>query len=391
MRGWRTQLILIAVLAAGLGCARIKPPSGGAIDKTPAELTAIRPAEGSLRNGALEEVTLIFSEPVHRGSVLEAVRISPRRLIRSVRWSADTLLAIRFWEPLPAATSVDLFLKPGWLDRHLVAQPEWQVMSFATGDSLLPGWFGGEVSFKGGPSRALHLELFDESGELRRRTRPDRQGRFIFRHLPADGRDWVLAAYHDVDGDSLFDPAVDFADSLADSLVLSAEAPHRLDLSLDIIDPDEPGRVKGQLGAPDDSLGGAIYVSLLPDSFRLSDGARPTGAPGSLAPALLDSLRGQIRWAAAGDSLRPAGQRIELGEEYLFDPVPPGSWWLFAHRDLGDPDSLWDPSSEPALMDPGPRLLAPGAELDWSRLRLTLPADSSAILPDSLEGGEVSP
>ncbi len=391
MRGWRIQFILLAVLAAGLGCARIKPPSGGAIDKTPPELIASRPADGSLRNGALEEVTLIFSEPVHRGSVLEALRISPRRLIRGVRWSADTLLAVRFWDPLPADASVDLFLEPGWKDRHLVTQPEWRVMSFATGDSLLPGWFGGQVSFKGGPSRSLHLELFDENGELRRRGRPDRQGRFIFRHLPADGRSWILSAYQDVDGDSLFDPAVDFADSLSDSLVLISSAPRRLDLSLNIIDPNEPGRVNGMIGAPEDSLGGAIYVSLLPDSFRLADGSRPLGPPALIEPAVLDSLLPLLRWSAVEDSLRPAGTRIEVNSEFVFDRVPPGSWWLFAHRDLGDPDSLWDPAHEPAVLDAGPRLLEPGAELIWSRLRLSLPADSSVVLPDSLDGAEVAP
>ncbi len=385
MRSCPTQLILFAVLAAGLGCARIKPPSGGAIDKVPAELVASRPANGSRGNGPLEEVTLIFSEPVHRGSVLEAVRISPRRLIRSLRWSADTLLALRFWEALPESTSVDIFLKPGWRDRHLVVQNEWQAMSFATGDSLLPGWFGGEVSFKGGHSRSLHLELSDEAGGFRRAGRPDAQGRFLFRHLPADGRSWLLTAFQDVDGDSLFDPAVDFADSLADSLILSEESPRVLNLSLNVIDPDEPGKVEGVLSVPEDSLGGAIYVSLLPDSFRLADGTRPQVAPGDLPEATLDSLRLLIRWSPEGDSLRPAGSRIELDEEYRFSQVMPGPWWLFAHRDLGEPDSIWDPASEPALLDPGPRLMAPGAELVWSRLRLSLPFDSSATVLDTLD------
>lgn len=384
MRAWRAQLILIAVLAAGLGCARIKPPSGGPIDKTPAELIAGRPADGSLGNGSLEEVSLIFSEPVQRGSVLEALRMSPRRLIRSVRWSADTLLAIRFWDPLPDAVSVDLYLVPGWKDRHLVAQPEWQVLSFATGDSLMAGWLGGKVSFKGGPSRSMHLELSDESGESLHKGRPDSQGNFLFRHLPADGRSWLLTAFQDVDGDSLFDPAVDFEDSLGDSLILTAESPRMLGLSLDVIDPDEPGRVKGILGVPQDSLGGDIFLSLLPDSFRLADGSRPLGAPGFLTDSTLARLRILTRWRSEGDSLRPAGLRQDQEGDFVFDPVPPGEWWLFAHRDLGEADSLWDPELEPAVLDPGPRALGPGAELVWSRLLLTLPVDSSATEADSL-------
>lgn len=380
---WRAQLILMAALALTLSCAHIKPPTGGPLDKEPALIVDSRPADGSTGSGALEEVTITFGEPVNRGSVLEALHVSPKRLIRSVRWSGDTLLAVRFWQALPADASVDLFLKPGWRDLHGVEQPEWQAVSFATGDSLLAGWLGGQVTFKGSASRSMHLRLRDETGVLERSGRPDRGGSFLFRHLPADGRSWILTAFQDVDGDSLFDPAVDFADSLTDTLVLDNSMPRRMDLAIDVIDPFEPGEIAGSLdsGVPD-SLRGPCFIRLLPDSFRLADGERPLGAPGALPESLLAQLAPRLVWSAEGDSLRPAGERIKVQGSFGFDRVPPGDWWLFAHMDMGVEDSLWNPALEPAYIDPGPRTLSPDATLSWPRFRLTLPVDSTAV--DSL-------
>ncbi len=381
--GW-AQLCLLAALALVLSCARIKPPTGGPVDKEPAILVASVPADGSTGNGALEEVALIFGETVNRGSVLEAVRISPSRLIRSVRWSGDTLLVMRLWQALPADTSVDVYLEPGWRDRHGVEQPEWQAVSFATGDSLLAGWLGGAVTFKGTASRSMHLRLSDDGAEVLREGRPDRSGNFVFRHLPADGRSWTLTAFQDVDGDSLFDPAVDFADSLGDTLVLDVDLPRRLDLSLDVIDPFEPGEITGSFGADGpDSLWAPCFIRLLPDSFRLADGTRPLGAPGALPESLLTAIAQRLAWRAEGDSLLPAGERIKVPGSFTFDRVPPGEWWLFAHMEVGEEDSLWNPALEPAHLDAGPRSLAPGARITWPRFHLILPVDSTAV--DSTE------
>lgn len=388
MRGWRAQLLLLAALSALLSCARIKPPGGGPVDKEPARLLASEPADGSRGQGALSEVSLTFDEAVNRESVLDALRMSPRRLLRSVGWEGDTLLTLRFWQDLPESASVDLWLEPGWADAHGVAQTEWQVTSFATGDSLLPGWLGGKATFKGAPSRVLRLELRDAEGGLRRSARPDRQGGFVFRHLPANGRPWRLIAWQDVDGDSLFAAGVDHADSLVDSLILLPASPRRLDLALDVIDPFEPGRLEGRLEAPSrrDSVVAPIFVALWPDSFRAPQGERPLGAPGDLAPALLSALRDRLAATPPGDSLRPAAQWLAAPGDFGFEPVPPGDWWLFAFRDEGAVDSVWDPATEAAALDAGPRRLAPGATVALPRLRLQLPGDSLAAAAPDAEG-----
>jgi hypothetical protein len=374
MRERRAQVLLLAWLlaAALLSCARIRPPSGGAPDTTAPLLSGGRPAEGSRGSCPLSEVLLRFSEPVDRASVLEALRSEPPRLLRSVRWSGDTLLAVRFWEPLPAATSVDLYLVPGWRDRHRVPQPAWQVLSFATGDSLLPGWLAGEVLFKGQASRGLHLALSDSSGGFRRLARPDARGGFVFRGLPADGRAWLLAGYQDTNGDSLFDPALDFADTLRDSLRLTPLQPRRFGLRLDIIDPHEPGEVSGQFSCGD-TLAGVYFLRLLPDSFRLADGSRPLVDPGGLPAAERARLAALVARPAGATGLPAGWLRLAKAGTFKLAGVPPGDAWLFVHKDLGTADTLWDPATEPAGLSAGPLRLPPGGSLSWPRFSFPLP------------------
>ena len=382
MRGWRAQLVLLALLASALSCARIKPPSGGPVDDTPATLLRGRPADGTRNTGPLEEVSLVFSEPVERGSVLEALHSDPPRLLRSVQWSGDTLLALRFWEPLDADVSMDVYLTPGWKDRHRVAQGDWQVMSFATGDTLRPGWLAGRATFKGESSRSLHLALQDSSVAVLRRLRPDARGDFVIRRLPADGRELELVGFQDVNGDSVFTPGVDFADTLRDSLRLTPAVKRRFGLKLDVIDPDEPGTIAGSFACLD-TLPGAFFLQLLPDSFRLADGARPTGPLDQLPAADLTHLRWTSRWQATADSLAPAGLRMDAEGAYEFASVPPGDWWLFVFKDLGGGDSLWNPADEPAGLNAGPLRLAPGGAVTVPRLAFPVLDDA----PGARHGG----
>lgn len=382
MRGGRARLVLLAwlLLAALQGCARVRPPSGGEPDTAPPGLTGGRPAPGSTGSGPLSEVLLGFSEPVDRGSVQAALRVEPPRLLRSLRWTGDTLLAVRFWDPLPADTSVDVYLVPGWRDRHRVAQPEWQVLSFATGDSLRPGWLAGQARFKGQASRALHLALSDSAGGLQRRARPDARGDFVFRGLPADGRAWRLVAWQDADGDSLFDPAHDFADTLRDSLRLTLAQPRRLGLQLNAIDPREPGELSGHFSCAD-TLPGVYFLRLLPDSFRLADGSRPADDPGLLPEAERARLAALVARPVGAAGLPDTWLRLAQDGPFAFAAAPPGAHWLFVHKDLGAADSLWDPAQEPAGLSAGPLRLPPGGSLSWPRFAFPLAAAGDSLSP----------
>jgi len=378
-RGLAWAAALLAVLA---GCARQVAPPGGPVDRTPATVAAAWPLDGSTDNGRLDTVTLVFSERVDRGSVIAALRTDPPRLLRSVRWDADTLAVLRFWQPFPPDTTVAVYLAPGWKDRHRVQQEGWEAVHFATGDSLLPGWLAGTVTFKGHPSRAMHLELVDllpaapesaaapageaalRQGGLRRALRPARTGEFVIRHLPADGRALRLRAWQDVDGDSLYDAAVDFADSLGDtSLVLTPAAPRRLALALNVIDPDEPGEIKGSAACLD-TMPGALVLRFFPDSLRLAGDSMPGRDPADLP----DSLRRRL-------AERRAEWRLVLpeGGEFSLDGAPPGPWWLHIFKDLAA-DTVWDPEAEPAYLEPGPRWLPPGGVLGLGRIVFPEPA-----------------
>ncbi|MBN2171856.1 MAG: hypothetical protein JW819_11115 [Candidatus Krumholzibacteriota bacterium] len=382
----RTLAWAAALLAVLGGCARQVAPPGGPVDATPAIIADAWPPDGSLDNGRLDTVILTFSERVDRGSVIASLRTDPPRLLRSVRWEADTLAALRFWQPFPSDTTVAVFLAPGWKDRRRVEQPGWEAVHFATGDSLLPGWLAGTVTFKGNPSRSMHLELVDlvaaapagaaalRTGDLRRVLRPDRKGGFVIRHLPADGRALRLVAWQDVDGDSLYDAAVDFADSLGDTnLVLTPAAPRRLALAIDVIDPDEPGEIRGNVACLD-TLPGLLVLRFFPDSLRLAGDSLPGRDPADLP----DSLRRRL-------ADRRAQWRLILpaGGDFSLDGAPPGPWWLHVFKETGA-DTVWDPAAEPAYLEPGPRWLPPGGVLGLGRIAFPAP---SAAPADSAVGG----
>ena len=363
-----------------LACARMEPPSGGAVDRISPLLTGSSPVNGSTGSGAISRVSLGFSEPVDRASVLENLRIDPRRVLRGAHWQSDTLLVLDFWDPLPADTSFAVYLLPGWRDRHRVEQREWQFVHFATGDSLLPGWLGGKATFKGNPNPAMHLEFEDGAGELVRAFRPDQRGEFVLRHLPVDGRPLRLIAWQDADGDSLFDPAIDFADTLADSsLALTRARPTRLNVKIDVIDPLEPGKLSGSF-TDRDSVDANYHLLLFPDSLRVAGDSIPAGN----AALLPDSLLARLGAPSAGPQLwlREAGS-------YGYDGLPPGAWWLIVYKDLTG-DSLWTPASEAAHLEPGPLRLDPGGTVTVRRFEIQPPAaksDSSATHGDSLPAG----
>ncbi len=369
MRSSRTATLL-AVAAILVGCAQMEPPPGGPEDEIPATLRGAMPPEGSLETGPLDTLQLHFSEPVDRKSLLESLRSEPPRLLRRAHWSGDTLVTLEFWDPFPADSSVCVYLLPGWLDRHGVVQNDWQVLDFSTGSRLLKGWVGGKVQFKRRPSENLHLRLEDPDGTWVREIRPDRQGEFVMRHLPLESKLLRLWAFEDVDGDSLYDPAEDFADTLADSLILDEESPRVMGLVLNVIDPDEPGKINGSFETTD-SLPGLFVIRLWADSLRvLGDSLAPGNHPHDWNDSLRTLLAGD--W---GDSLVLYRKREG---DFTMAAIPPGPWALFIHRETGE-DSLWDPLSEAAYLDGGPIEVLPGESINLRGFRFPEEADTTQV------------
>ncbi len=341
-------------------------------------MTGSWPADASTGSGALTSITLSFSEAVDRVSVLEQLRIEPPRVVRGVRWQADTLLVLTFWDPLPADTTFAVYLLPGWTDRHKVAQSEWQILSFATGDSLLPGWLGGKVTFRGSANPAMHLELSDSTGAIHGVIRPDRKGEFYIRQLHVDGRPLSLVAWQDADGDSLYDPAFDFADTLSDSTLILTRAQGRaLKLTMNVIDPNEPGELSGGF-SDSDSLIANYQLRLYPDSLRFEGDSLAAGNAALLPDSLLDSLL--VAGEAPSLWLREAGQ-------FKYDGLAPGAWWLLLFKDQV-PDSVWSPGEEPAHFEAGPLWLTPGGTISAPRFEIQVP-DTSAAETDSTNAAAV--
>ncbi len=374
MRSLRSALFLAAA-ALIAACAQMEAPPGGPADETPAKIVGSMPPDGTLNTGVLDTLQLHFSEGVDRPSVLKSLRSEPPRLLRRARWSGDTLVTLEFWDPFPADSSICLFLEPGWMDRQGVIQQEWQVLDFSTGERLLRGWVGGKVQFKRRPSENLHIFLEDSEGTWQRSMRPDRQGNITFRHLPVESELIRLWAFEDVNGDSLYDPVEDFADTLVDSLILSDDIPHHLNVLLNVIDPDEPGKIKSSFSTTD-SLPGLFVIRLLADSLRVEGDSIP---PGHFPSAWNDSLRGLFLGAWDGPELL----RKREGE-FTLSGVPPGPWALFIHRETGE-DSLWDPLSEASYLEPGPIWVLPGEEIPLREFSFPEEVDSSALEKASTE------
>ena len=368
MRSLRSALFLAAaaIIAA---CAQMEAPPGGPADETPAEFVGSMPADGSLNTGPLDTLQLFFSEGVDRSSVLKSLRSEPPRLLRHAKWSGDTLVTLEFWDPFPPDSSICLYLQPGWMDRHGVIQQDWQVLDFSTGPRLLRGWVGGKVQFKRRPSENLHIILEDPEGGWQRSLRPDRQGSFTFRHLPVESKLIRLWAFEDVDGDSLYDPVKDFADTLLDSLILNKEIPHILSVLLNVIDPDEPGKIKSSFTSTD-SLPGLFVIRLLADSLRIEGDSIP---PGHFPSEWSDSLRDLFVGLWDGPELL----RKREGE-FTVSAVPPGPWALFIHRETGE-DSIWDPLSEASYLEPGPIWVLPGEEVSLREFKFPKKGDSAVV------------
>ena len=377
MKSFRSTVFLLA-LALVAACAQMESPPGGPIDDIAPSLIGTMPPDASLETGPLDTLQMRFSEAVDRRSVETSFRSEPARLIRRSSWSGDSLVTFEFWDPFPPDSSICVFLLPGWLDRHGIRQNDWEVLDFSTGSRLFRGWVAGNVDFKRRASENLHLRLEDPEGKWSRSTRPDRQGEFYFRRLPTESDLLLLWAFEDVDGDSLYDPAVDFADSLSDTLLLSQEEPRSLGLTLNVIDPDEPGKLSGSFSTLD-SLPGDFIIRLWPDSLRVIGDSIP---PGSYPAEWTDSLTNLLSETWDGPQL----VRKREGE-FIVSGVAPGPWAFFLYRETGT-DSLWDSSQEAAWLHPGPLWILPGETI--SLPNFTFPEEVDSILktsiPDSSSG-----
>jgi hypothetical protein len=343
-----------AVVAAAAACAVQEPPSGGPEDRMPPAVQATVPVRDSTGVDPASEIAIAFSEDMTRARVERLVSVEPPIVVGSVRWSGRTLV-IQAEGGLHRDTTYVVRLKPGYRDHHGVTGEAPYEFAFATGAVLDTARIEGAVFFKREPSANALVRAFRvprDSAFAAEAARPDREastakdGRYALRNLPSNHARFVVMAFVDVNDNGTFDRATEPYTVVADTVALVPASPVVSGLQIAIIDPNEPGEVRGSV-------------------------ANETG---------IDTVRATVGLYAAEDSARAAYVvRCETDGSFVVKQVRPRDYVLRAFLDLRA-DSLCGSypcrgdsaraCTEPCTRHPGLLVVKPGAALDVPRLRL---------------------
>jgi len=345
----RKNSVLVCGIAVLAACAVMETPSGGPEDKAPPRVVETMPASDSAGVGRDISPRITFSEKVDPQSFKNRVSLFPAVEFASLKVKGERL-EIGFKNLLPETTFCVL-IGAGIRDYHRVESKQNYFLFFSTADSIARGEISGAISFKDAPDSAGVAELFAVRADsainvgTAKRARiafARKDGRFTFRALPTDGSRFLLRAFIDRDADGRYSAGKEFAALLPDTLALKRSEDRLEDIRINIIDPNEPGRVEGRVInetpfrlAPTVRLG-----PVKPGEPALSVQADSTGAfvigtvpPGSyLVSAFIDlkadSLCGTYFEAADTTNARPEPcvtfpdtLRLKPGERKTLEPV----------------------------------------------------------------------
>lgn len=348
----RSERFLTASLVLALACAVQEPPSGGPDDKTPPAVVSTTPAADSTGVDPKSPIAITFGEDMSRARVERLVSVQPPITIDRVHWEGRTM----FIEPeggLKRDTTYVVRLKPGYRDRHNVPGTATREFAFATGASLDTARISGTVLFKREPTGKAFVRGFrvprdttfrPEAARPDRETSTGRDGTFALRYLPANDARFVVMAFVDANGNGAFDGASDPFTVLPDTIVLTPGVPEASGLRISVIDPNEPGAVKGHV-------------------------VNESGIDSILATVALYTTRDstQVQYLTRCDSTGA----------FAFEKVKPGGYHLWAFLDVradtargdydcGEPTPCW----EPRATLPDSVAVTPGASLEVGKLIL---------------------
>ncbi len=274
------RLCAFAVVAGvlGLACAVSEAPSGGPEDKDPPAVVATAPAPDSTGVEPSSPIAITFGEHMQRARVERLVSVQPPITIDRVRWDGYTLII----EPaggLQRDTTYVVRLKPGYRDRHGVSGVAAREFAFATGAKLDTASISGQVLFKREPSGKSIVRAFRVPRDTTFRAeaaRPDREavtardGMYRLRYLPDNDARFVVMAYLDQNGNGTFEVANEPYAVLPDTILLTAAVPEVESVRIDIIDPNEPGTVEGEVANETgiDTVRTSVALYALRDSVR---------------------------------------------------------------------------------------------------------------------------
>jgi len=337
------RLIPLLVCMAAAACAVIKPPPGGPEDKTPPHMVGIFPTPDSAGVARDIKLQILFSEKLDSESFKNRVEIYPPVEFDDIK-VRDNRLEVSFGEELPE-TTLCVVISSGYQDYHRVQSKEDIAFCFSTADSIDKGLISGRILFKRKPDTTGVVKLFrivadtviDVTKERESRiAKTAWDGSFRFYALPTDSARFILWAFTDASKDGTYSPEKEFSMLYPDTLLLSETSYRAEGLTMNIIDPNEPGRVMGDIN-------------------------NETGIDSMLMVRLDPVLPGEKAIVAMADTLG----------HYILMPVPPGAYTLSAFIDI-EPDSTCgqytDPSdstatrAEPCYMVPDTLYIAPGEE-----------------------------
>lgn len=254
-RRTRTVLALAPALAAALACAVSVPPSGGPEDKTPPKVSFTVPRADSTGVDPSSPIRIGFSEPMTRARLERQVVVNPPIRIERVGWQ-DGALVIHPEGGLARDTTYVVRLRPGYRDSHGVSSEATFEFAFATGAAIDSARIEGVVWLRREPAKraivrcfrlpgADTLDLLVARGDREAAGGPD--GRFSLRYLPSKGGRFRVMAFADQNGNGAFDRATEAVAVLPDTVVLAPGVPVVAGLSITLIDPNEPGVVRGRV------------------------------------------------------------------------------------------------------------------------------------------------
>lgn len=192
----RASSFLLASLGLLVACAKIGPPPGGPVDRTPPRVVAHTPPADATSVPLGASVELQFSEAMDRERVAEALFVTPETPLR-LHWQGRRLRL-----DLSLQTDRTYVITIGTGARDLRGNPLEQsfTFAFATGPRLNQGQIRGRVYRDHRPAAGAHVWAYDLEGfrgEVGReapayRTQSGQDGIYAFARL-ATGQYRVLA------------------------------------------------------------------------------------------------------------------------------------------------------------------------------------------------------
>jgi hypothetical protein len=253
----RALVVALAVwLVVTVACAVSVPPSGGPEDKNPPTVAATTPSNDSTGVDPHSDLRIAFSEPMRQQRVERLVIVNPPIEIQRVRWDGNVLVITPVHELVRDTTYV-VRIKPEYEDRHGVPGAQWQEFAFATGTAALDtARIEGKITLKHAPAAKAVVRCFRlvENDTLDiDRDRPDREatadreGKFKLRHLPSNGARFLVLGFQDQNSNGIYDRDSDPGLVYPDTVVIVPGNPVVRDIELALLDPKEPGSVKGSV------------------------------------------------------------------------------------------------------------------------------------------------